>query len=72
MWRDNFKQKKDNWDNLSNTLKYGRCIVRVSEDDNDDSGAVYLGKKKWIVDNNIPVFTEDRNYIEKYLAVEEA
>jgi len=45
-----------NWNNLSTSLKRGRCVVY-----ND----------KWIVDNEIPVFTEDRGYITRHLVMED-
>lgn len=69
-------QKDDNWNNLPTFLKRGRCVIPISK-------KVYVTKAEtkgkfegevernvWIVDNEIPVFTKDRNYIEKYLEVE--
>lgn len=54
-------EKRVNWSNLSNKLKNGRCIVKDE----------ILNKHIWIVDNEIPIFTKNRNYIEKYLEKEE-
>ncbi|MCP4130161.1 MAG: hypothetical protein GY754_04055 [bacterium] len=51
-------QKDDNWDKLDTSLKRGRCAVK------DSNGT-------WIIDNDIPVFTRDREYIETLLTVEE-
>lgn len=50
-------EKGVNWNNLSTKLKNGRCVVKKDD--------------KWIVDNEIPIFTQNRNYIEKYLEKEE-
>ena len=50
-------EKGVNWANLSSELKNGRCIVKEEEN--------------WVVDNEIPVFTQNRDYIEKYLEKEE-
>jgi len=50
-------QKNVNWANLSTQLKNGRCVVK-----RDD---------KWIVDHEIPIFTQDREYVEKYLKIED-
>lgn len=58
-----FKEKGINWNNLPTHVRRGRCIIKVE----------YLvpgtltPRNKWVVDNNIPIFTQDRNYIERYL-----
>lgn len=49
-------QKGKNWNDLDISLKRGRCCVYADS--------------KWIIDENIPIFTQDRNYIEKHLEVE--
>lgn len=49
--------KKHNWDKLDTHLKRGSCCVKFDG--------------KWEIDNIIPIFTEDRDYIEKRLVVEE-
>lgn len=49
------EEKGKRWDELSTDLKRGRCIIK-----SDD---------KWIVDKEIPIFKDDRNYIEKYLVL---
>lgn len=52
-----FTEKGVNWNDLDTTLKRGSCCVR-----NDDG--------EWVIDNEIPKFTEDREYIEKRLRFE--
>jgi len=47
-----------NWDALPTHQKRGRCIVRR------DDGS-------WLVDNEIPIFTQDRDYIERHIAPSE-
>jgi len=49
-------EKEVNWNNLSTKLKNGRCIIK-------EDG-------KWITDNKIPIFTQDRNYIDKFFEEE--
>ncbi|MBD2201680.1 hypothetical protein H6G33_10005 [Calothrix sp. FACHB-1219] len=61
--------KGHNWNDLPTSHKRGRCIVKkyhnfVSE------GGVETIRSKWVVDEEIPIFTQDRNYINKYLAVD--
>lgn len=51
-------QKGQNWDKLETRYKRGRCIIK------DENG-------KWIVDNEIPIFTKDREYINKLLKTED-
>lgn len=46
-----------NWNDLSTRLKRGRCIRKIDN--------------KWEIDNNIPIFSQDRNYIEQYLVCED-
>jgi len=49
-------QKDENWNNLDTYLKRGRCVT-------------YDGK--WSVDNEIPVFKQNRLFIEDHLKVDE-
>jgi tRNA(His) 5'-end guanylyltransferase len=50
-------QKGHNWNDLPVYLKRGRCVVYT------DSG--------WEVDNDIPIFKDNRRYIEELLKTEE-
>lgn len=47
--------KGHNWNDLDASIKRGRCVVYNSE------------VSKWEVDSNIPTFTQDREYVEKYI-----
>jgi tRNA(His) guanylyltransferase len=58
-------QKDVNWNDLPVPYKRGRCIIKETFDLN---GAI---RTRWIPDNNIPVFSQDTEYIEKYLKTEE-
>jgi len=71
-------QKGKNWNDLDVSLKRGRCIIRKNkirhsnpEDNISYENIENMFFKQWEVDNNIPIFTQDRNYIEKYLEIEE-
>jgi tRNA(His) 5'-end guanylyltransferase len=57
-------QKGINWNYVPTQQKRGRCIVRelYSSSANADSD------RSWIVDMEIPIFSQDRNYIEQHLA----
>lgn len=47
-------EKNVNWNDLPTTLKRGSCCIR-----NEDG--------KWFIDEEIPIFTEDRKYIENLI-----
>lgn len=49
-------QAGHNWDSLPTHHKRGFCVIR---------------KEGWVVDDEIPIFTQDRSYVEKHLATEE-
>lgn len=58
-------QKGHNWNDEPTAMRRGRCIVRET---------VAVGetlRHRWKVDNEIPLFTADRDYINKHLVVNE-
>lgn len=61
-------QKGINWNDYPTTLKRGSCCVKtIIQDPNVDiKDGMYL-IKKWVIDNEIPIFTQDRNYVEKLI-----
>jgi tRNA(His) 5'-end guanylyltransferase len=44
--------------------KRGRCVLR------ETYSLEWATRHRWIVDNEIPIFTKDREYIERHLAIE--
>ena len=56
------EEKGVNWNNCSVVAKRGTCVKRNMNEE----------KSNWIIDTNIPIFTQDRNYIEEVLPKEEA
>lgn len=56
-----FKEKNINWNDYDVYLKRGRCIAKTKTYDNNTH------RPDYIIDNNIPVFSKDRDYIEKYV-----
>jgi tRNA(His) guanylyltransferase len=51
-----FSEKGINWNDLSTTQKRGSCCIK-SEDGT------------WVLDEDIPIFTQDRDYIEKLVFI---
>lgn len=66
-----FTEKGVNWNDLSTYQKRGACAVRKlmpqmkKTKNNDLVGLIY--KPKWVIDLNIPIFTQDRDYINSLL-----
>ena len=62
-------QKGLNWNDYSTTLKRGSCCIKVDDSltEYDEAGNIcgYTERSKWVIDNEIPIFTQDRNYVEK-------
>ena len=64
-------QKGINWNDYSTTIKRGSCCIKTEdgsiEYDEVRSICDYVSKSKWVIDNEIPIFSQDRNYIEKLI-----
>jgi len=63
--QDMIHAKGQNWNDLPTHLKRGRCIVKKAYEVDG------VTRYKWEVDNDIPIFSKDRNYIEQYLKTED-
>ena len=71
-----FQEKGINWNNYPTRLKRGSCCVRkdvfFSADEIKKKNPLYNGegfttRKKWVIDTEIPIFTQNREYIEDVL-----
>ena len=64
-------QKSINWNDYATTLKRGSCCIKIDDGITkyDEIGNIcnYIPSSKWVIDNEIPVFTQDRNYVEKLI-----
>ncbi len=54
-----FTQKSINWNECTATEKRGSCVIKTVVNQNG------VDRQKWVIDNDIPIFTADKNYIEK-------
>ena len=52
-----FTERNVNWNDLSTVKKRGTCAIRKEVEVN---GVV---RNKWFIDEDIPIFTQDKNYI---------
>ena len=66
-------QKGINWNDYATTLKRGSCCIKVddglTEYDKTENICGYTQRSKWVIDNEIPIFSQDRNYIERLINV---
>lgn len=64
-------QKDINWNDYATTLKRGSCCIKIDDGITkyDEVGNIsdYIQRSKWVINNEIPIFTQDRNYVEKLI-----
>ena len=69
------EQKGINWNDYPTVYKRGSCIIKIEDGTTqyDEVGNIcgYAERTKWIVNKEIPIFTQDRDYINKYVMLEE-
>jgi len=61
-------QKGVNWNDIETRYKRGRCVVKkdVTHEEQREGSPFAIVRSKWVVDNEIPVFSQDRNYVNQY------
>lgn len=65
------KEKDLEWNNLFTYLKRGRAVIKIKTMESmEDSPREFYERSRWTVENNIPLFTEDRDFIESKLKPE--
>ena len=67
-----FKEKGINWNDLPTDCKRGSACYRVvSEEEIDDprnpGNKITVQRRRWIVDADIPIFSKDRQFVERFL-----
>lgn len=66
-------QKDINWNDYATTLKRGSCCIKVDDGltKYDEVGNIcgYIQRSKWIIDNEIPIFSQNRSYIDKLINI---
>jgi tRNA(His) 5'-end guanylyltransferase len=63
--------KNVNWDELPTYQRRGRCAVKryfEKEGEHGKTGEKFIAlRSEWVIDNEIPNFSQDKNYIEQYI-----
>lgn len=66
-------QKDINWNDYATTLKRGSCCIKIDDGltKYDEVGNIcdYIQRSKWTIDNEIPIFSQDRSYIDKLINI---
>lgn len=57
-----FQIHKINWNDLPAHLKRGNCLIKIKSNNEE-----FPDKMTWVEDREIPTFSKDRNYIERFL-----
>lgn len=61
-----------NWNDLETYKKRGSCCIKEEiQDPNVDIKDGFYSITKWTIDTNPPIFTQDRNYIERFIYIDE-
>ena len=65
-----FQKSKLNWNDLPTPLKRGRCVIKenkpISTFNPKTKENVETIRSEWVIDEDIPIFSQDKEYIEKY------
>ena len=61
-------EKGINWNDYPTTLKRGSCCIKVPCKINEGTEQETV-RSKWIIDNEIPIFTQDKDYINKLVFI---
>ena len=61
-------EKSINFNDMPTEFKRGVCCVKEEYQDPDvDIKDGFYPRTRWVIDTEIPVFTQDRAYIERFL-----
>lgn len=67
-----WSQRGINWNDFPTELKRGSCCVKrqfeeTIDDPRNPGQKITVCRNRWIIDHEIPIFTQDRNYIERLI-----
>lgn len=63
-----FVEKGINWNDYPTTLKRGSCCIKVPVKINEGTKNETV-RNKWAIDNEIPIFTQDKDYVNKLVMI---
>ena len=65
-----WSQKNINWNDFPTDCKRGACCYRKASTEYIETNTgekIKVDRNRWVVDTNIPIFTQDRGFIEKWI-----
>jgi tRNA(His) 5'-end guanylyltransferase len=63
-----FVEKGINWNDYPTTLKRGSCCIKIPVKVNEGTEQETV-RNKWIIDNEIPIFTQDKEYVNRLVMI---
>ena len=63
-----FVEKGINWNDYPTTLKRGSCCIKVPVKINEGTENETV-RNKWVIDNEIPIFTQNKEYVNKLIYI---
>ena len=63
-----FVEKGINWNDYPTTLKRGSCCIKVPIKINEGTDKEAI-RNKWVIDNEIPIFTQDKEYVNRLVMI---
>jgi len=65
-----WQEKGINWNDCEIWQKRGRCVIKESHSGIEGQRESII-RARWVVDNSIPTFTKNRDYIERFINADE-
>lgn len=69
-----FQKYNINWNDYPTSFKRGSACYRVQGEEKVANKATNenetVTRSRWLVDENIPIFTQDRNFVERWIDFE--
>lgn len=65
-----WQEKKINWNDFPIDCKRGACCYREQTQEEikiENGETITVNRNKWIIDREIPIFTQDRAFVERFL-----
>lgn len=64
-----FTEKGINWNDLPIEYKRGSCCYKqlIKKEVSNSTEKVFIDRSEWYIDKNIPIFTQNRGYIEQWI-----
>ena len=67
-----WKERGINWNDFPVDCKRGSCCYKVAQEEEvpnprDTSETIVVSRRRWVVDKEPPIFSQDREYVERWL-----